>query len=165
VDEETTVNKKMLKAMSAEMRVSILKALAERQKTQTELAAELKCSMPTVFEHVRQLEDAELIEEIKDERERKWKYYSLTKTGRIIIEKRRANLIILLSSSLLLALGSSFLLISTLYPRTQAVGSGDMVTATSTSPSAILPLLGLIAFFIAVIAAISAAYLLLKKKY
>ncbi|MEK6981532.1 MAG: winged helix-turn-helix domain-containing protein [Candidatus Micrarchaeota archaeon] len=97
-DGDVVVSKEMLKAIGADTRINILKALKERQKTQSELATELKLSPPTVLDHVQQLENAKLIKRSEESIERKWKYYELTSTGRKLVERKRINMIFLLSA-------------------------------------------------------------------
>jgi DNA-binding MarR family transcriptional regulator len=98
VDEDVVVSREMLRAMGAKSRTRILKALRERQKTQSELAAELGISAPTVLEHVGQLESAGLIELVPEYADKKWKYYRLTRTGRGMVEGRRMSIVMLLAS-------------------------------------------------------------------
>lgn len=72
-----------LKALAGETRVKILKLLDRKADTQTGIAAALKMSMPTVGEHLKALEHAELVE--REQTERKWKYYSLTQKARMLL--------------------------------------------------------------------------------
>jgi DNA-binding MarR family transcriptional regulator len=98
-EEEVVLSRETLKAVSADTRISILKALLERQKTQSELAAELKLSAPTVLEHVSQLEKARLIELVPEYADKKWKYYRLTRTGRSMVEGRKMSIVLVLANS------------------------------------------------------------------
>lgn len=50
--DEIVVTRDVLKAIGADTRISILKALDVRQKTQSELADELQLSAPTILEHL-----------------------------------------------------------------------------------------------------------------
>ncbi len=106
--DEITLNLKTLKAIGAESRVGILKALGERQKTQSELASELKLSKPAVLEHVDKLVQAGLVERIDEGR--KWKYYKLTSDGKKLVDRRPLNVIIVLALSLIFALSSALFL-------------------------------------------------------
>lgn len=72
-----------LKALAGETRVRILKLLDSKQMTPSDIAYELKMSLPTVGEHLKALVDAELVE--KEETTRKWKYYSLTQKSRMLL--------------------------------------------------------------------------------
>jgi DNA-binding transcriptional ArsR family regulator len=72
-----------LKALAGETRVRILKLLDRKQMTPSDIASELKMSLPTVGEHLKALVDAELVD--REETKRKWKYYSLTQKSRMLL--------------------------------------------------------------------------------
>ncbi len=98
MDDEIVVSRQMLKAIGADTRIDILKSLQGRQKTQTELASELKLSAPTISEHLAQLEDSDLVEVNPEYVDKKWKYYRLTKTARNLLERKRSNVILVLAN-------------------------------------------------------------------
>ncbi|MEM4247190.1 MAG: winged helix-turn-helix domain-containing protein [Candidatus Woesearchaeota archaeon] len=81
--ERVPLDQPTLKALAGETRVRILKLLDKKQMTQSDIANELKMSLPTVGEHLKALVDAELVE--KEETARKWKYYSLTQKARMLL--------------------------------------------------------------------------------
>jgi len=107
-EDKIVVTRDVLRAIGADTRINILKALEKRQKTQSELASELKLTAPTILEHLDRLAEADLVERIDEGR--KWKYYRLTNTGRKLIGKSAVNVVMLLGFSLMLAL-AAFLLI------------------------------------------------------
>ena len=72
-----------LKALAGETRVKILKLLDNKQMTPSDIAYELKMSLPTVGEHLKALVDADLVD--REETTRKWKYYSLTQKSRMLL--------------------------------------------------------------------------------
>ena len=72
-----------LKALAGETRVRILKLLDKKALTQSDIASEMKMSLPTVGEHLKALVDADLVE--REETTRKWKYYSLTQKSRMLL--------------------------------------------------------------------------------
>ena len=109
MSDEIVVTRDVLKAIGADTRIEILKALEQRQKTQSELATELKLSAPTVLEHLDHLASAGLVE--KMEEGRKWKYYKLTETGKKIISKTPVNVVMLLGISLMFVLAAFLLII------------------------------------------------------
>jgi len=129
MDDDVVVDREMLRAINADSRISILKALLKRQKTQSELAGELKVSAPTVLEHMNQLEKARLIEIVPEYADKKWKYYRLTRTGRGIVEGKRMNVILLLTSISAVITGALFAIYLLMPPIFSALMSG-----TSTSP-------------------------------
>ncbi|MEM2916013.1 MAG: winged helix-turn-helix domain-containing protein [Candidatus Woesearchaeota archaeon] len=81
--ERICLDQPTLKALAGETRVRILKLLDKKQMTPSDIASELKMSLPTVVEHLKALVDAELVE--KEETARKWKYYSLTQKARMLL--------------------------------------------------------------------------------
>lgn len=82
-----------------------MKALQERNHTLSELSARLGMSAPTIKEHANVLVGSGIIE-LRDEG-RKWKYYSLTRKGRDILDAKRnqANILIILSCAGVLFFG------------------------------------------------------------
>jgi DNA-binding transcriptional ArsR family regulator len=81
--ERIPLDQPTLKALAGETRVRILKMLDKKSMTQTDLAGFLRMSLPTIGEHLRALEQAELVE--REQTERKWKYYSLTSKSRLLL--------------------------------------------------------------------------------
>jgi len=73
------VDQKIIKSLSSETRVDILKALAKRRKMPTELAKELGMAPSTIVEHLKELEGAGLVE--RQQTQHKWIYYELTDKG------------------------------------------------------------------------------------
>ncbi|MDO8339581.1 MAG: winged helix-turn-helix domain-containing protein [Candidatus Burarchaeum sp.] len=141
-DEKITLDKKSFEALAADSRVSILKSLAERQKTLTELAAQFHLSPSTVKEHMQVLEGAGLVV-MKDEG-RKWKYYELTWKGKNIVQPRELKIWIALGVSALAAIAALFNFFSKL-PGAQAAqqvgfdGTRTMAAAATEVPAAPLP--------------------------
>ena len=151
------VSRDLLKAIGADTRIAILKALLERQKTQSELAAELGLSAPTVLAHMEQLAKAGLTEYAPQDRERKWKYIRLTKLGRSLVERKRLNVIVLLSNAsavasaalLLLYLAWPFLFTEAAVPSPS--GNGNALMGLGGAGRALLGVLLMIALLIAVL--------------
>lgn len=68
----------LLKVLSSNTRIEILKRLSQSQMTLTDLARVLDFCKSTVFEHLKKLYDAGLVYRITG---RKWIYYRLSKQG------------------------------------------------------------------------------------
>ena len=68
----------LLKVLSSNTRLEILKRLSQSQMTLTDLARVLDFCKSTVFEHLRKLYEAGLVYRITG---RKWIYYKLSKQG------------------------------------------------------------------------------------
>lgn len=100
------LDRPVIKALSNDTRVSILKALKSRRHTQSELASYLDLSVPTVKEHLAALEKAALVE--RHDEGRKWKYYSLTRTAKHIFEPEQVNIFLVLGIFILSVAGSVY---------------------------------------------------------
>ena len=77
------IDKKTIKALSADRRVEILKSLKQRRKMPSELSRELDLAPSTIVEHLNILEEAGLV--LRKETGRKWIYYELTNKGESLI--------------------------------------------------------------------------------
>ena len=97
--EDITLDKEVFKALAGDTRISLLKSLRERRKTQSELAKELGIAAPTVKEHVDILQRASLVREIDDGH--KWKYIELTIKGKGLLEPSDKRILVLLGSSVI----------------------------------------------------------------
>ena len=92
---EIRLDKETFKALASGTRVDILKLLGQRRHMQTEIASALNLSTPTVKEHLDALEKAGLVE--RHEEGRKWKYYSLTKKGKGVLNPEEMKIWIVLA--------------------------------------------------------------------
>ncbi len=88
------LDKETFKALASGTRVDILKLLGQRRHMQTEIAVVLGLSTPTVKEHLDALEKAGLVE--RHEEGRKWKYYSLSKKGKGVLNPEEMKIWIVL---------------------------------------------------------------------
>lgn len=79
-------NRQILKAVSAEARLKMLKCLKSRKKMPSELSREIGLSPSTVIGHLKNLEGAGLIRRI--ETGHKWVYYELTDKGAGMVQPR-----------------------------------------------------------------------------
>ncbi len=93
---EVKLSQKTFKALANPTRIAILKELDKRNYTQSELAETLGFAVPTVKQHVQDLEKADLVEIIDEGR--KWKYIKLTKDGKAILHPEEKKIWILLST-------------------------------------------------------------------
>ena len=87
---ELPLDDSLLKVLSSESRREILRLLRERRMTGAELATRLDLGKPAVSEHLKKLQDAQLIERF-DDPERRWVYYNLSSRGRGILEPQRVR--------------------------------------------------------------------------
>jgi len=131
LDEKITLGWKSFEALVSESRTSILKSLAERRKTLTELAAQFHLSPSTVKEHMQVLEKAGLVE-MKDEG-RKWKYYELTRKGMSIVQPRELKIWIVLGLTVVAVAAAFFNFIAKLPGQAAEPGA---VFKAATGPAA-----------------------------
>jgi DNA-binding transcriptional ArsR family regulator len=90
------------KALSSETRIAIIKQLAERRKSASELAAALGIAAPSAAQHLERLREAKLVRRVDGGS--KWVYYELTDKARALLETRRlpaASLIVVLVFALI----------------------------------------------------------------
>lgn len=98
---DVKLDRDVLRALSSDTRVDILKELSSRRFMQSELASSLALSVPTIKEHLAALEKAGLVQ--RHDEGRKWKYYSLTQKGKGVVEPEGTRLWLVLGVWLLSA--------------------------------------------------------------
>lgn len=129
------MDKNILKALSTETRQEIIKLLAKRPYTASELSGLLKKHVTTVTEHLDMLESSGLIR--KKESSNKWVYYALTDKGEKIFKPAYYSWVVVLSISVLcLLIGAQQIFMSPVMFST--AGAAEMVQ----SDRATVPLLG-----------------------
>jgi len=128
--DKITLDRETFKALAADTRVDILKKIAQRKLTLTDLSGDMGMSPSTIKEHLDRLVEVGLIE--ADERGMKWKYYTLTEKGRNIVSPNETRVWILLGTSLLVMFGA---LLSTAW---QLAGAGVMESQTPGSAEAVM---------------------------
>ncbi|MCX6818799.1 MAG: winged helix-turn-helix domain-containing protein [Candidatus Aenigmarchaeota archaeon] len=93
------MDKTILKALSTDTRQEIIKLLARRPHTASELSSLLNKHITTIIEHLSVLTNSGLIK--KKESTNKWVYYTLTSKGERIFKPTHYSWVIVLSVSLL----------------------------------------------------------------
>jgi len=78
------------------VRIRIMRALAEKRSTVTELSRRTGASKSTVLKHLRVLAKHELV--LRNEEDRLWIYYDLTRAGRAVGRLDPLRIVVLLSS-------------------------------------------------------------------
>lgn len=94
------LDKETIKALSTDTRQEIVKLLAKRPYTASEIAKITKKHVTTVTEHLAVLEKAGLVK--KKERKNKWVYYELTDKGDHLFRPQFYSFVVVLSLSLVL---------------------------------------------------------------
>ncbi|MGM5488199.1 MAG: winged helix-turn-helix domain-containing protein [Nanobdellota archaeon] len=162
-ERSVTIDMDTLKALSVDARLSVLKALSGKKMTQSELSEEIGLSAATLHEHLSKLQSAGLIE--KEETDRKWKYYSLTRKGKDIVEPRERTVIFSLFALLLVGAWSGYLFLRQFFVnRTEAMESDIRTLAAETAPASPELAWGFV-FFVALLLIGACAGYLLKKRY
>ncbi len=98
----TIVDKDILKVLSGDTRLKILKELSQGNRTPSDLGKKFSKSNSTILEHLDILVKAGLVTKI-EQPGRKWVFYTLTDKGKSIIENKNRRLVILLSLTLVVA--------------------------------------------------------------
>ncbi|MBI2543357.1 MAG: winged helix-turn-helix transcriptional regulator [Candidatus Aenigmarchaeota archaeon] len=96
----TIVDREVLKVLSADTRMDILKELSQGDRTPSDLGKRLKKSDATVVEHLEVLIKAGLVKKI-EQPGKKWIFYTLTERGEGIVSSKSRRLVIILGTSLL----------------------------------------------------------------
>jgi DNA-binding transcriptional ArsR family regulator len=105
-----TLDAETFKALASATRLTVLKALAERRKTLTEIAKDLELNKATVHEHLQLLTAAGLVRK-RDDEGRKWIYYELTWTGERILHPEATTTFSVLLGLSVAAAGGGFVML------------------------------------------------------
>ncbi len=100
----TIVDREVLKVLSVDTRMDILKELSEGSRTPSDLSKKLKKSDSTIVEHLDTLVKAGLVKKI-EQPGKKWIFYTLTDRGDGIISSKSRRLVIILITSLVSIVG------------------------------------------------------------
>ena len=116
---EIILTKSEFKAFSSDIRIQIVKLLQKRNHTLSELSKKINLSNPNIKQHLEKLVKAGIVKQIDEGR--KWKYYSLTKKGKEILEPEEdRKILIILTVSFLALVGVMYLFIGALTMPMQA---------------------------------------------
>jgi DNA-binding transcriptional ArsR family regulator len=146
----------LMKVLSSDTRLEILKVLGERQLTSSDLSRRLNKHKSTIVEHLQVLQAAGLVE--KDEKPgRKWIFYSLTDEGREVVSPVPERRVKVISRILSLA----FAVFAFVFVAAAGVIATEYVFHL---PMLLLPMVSDLAYFVCVgIAVLGIASLYLKK--
>lgn len=103
----TIVDRDVLKVLSVDTRMDILKLLETGERMPSYIGNQLGKSTPTIIEHLDVLQKAGLVSKLKQP-ENKFVFYSLTEKGEGILRSKSRRLVIILCLSILSFVGSLF---------------------------------------------------------
>lgn len=106
MEEKILIDKETLKAIAVDTRLNILKLLFKKKYTLSDISEILGLGNSTVKEHLDILSKAGLIK--KEDTKRKWKYYSLTFKGKMLIEPREIKVLFAFITTAIAAVGMAF---------------------------------------------------------
>ena len=114
-EEHFKISKNLLKALTADTRIKILKALENRPMTASELSRFLGKHVTTITEHLDLMRESNLVERI-ERPGRKWVYYKLTKEGKKVLHPESYRWIMVFSVITFLIVGTWFVWTVDAYP-------------------------------------------------
>jgi len=103
----TIVDRNVLKVLSVDTRMDILKELSQGSRTPSDLSKKFGKSSSTIVEHLETLIKSGLVKKI-EQPGKKWIYYTLTERGEGIVSSKSRRLVIILGVSLLSIAGGFF---------------------------------------------------------
>lgn len=101
----TIIDREVLKVLSTETRMNIIKELSQGSRTPSDLGKILNKSDATIVEHLEILCKADLVKKV-EQLGKKWVFYTLTERGKGIISSKSRKLVIILATSILALIGS-----------------------------------------------------------
>jgi len=101
------ITKETIKALASDTRLEILKILARRRRIAADIAKDLELAPSTVNEHLKKLEESELIR--RKDTGHKWIYYEITEKGKNLVQpKTPVQFILILSLGFLMMVIGGF---------------------------------------------------------
>jgi DNA-binding transcriptional ArsR family regulator len=102
----TIIDREVLKVLSADTRMDILKMLSEGARTPSFLSKKLGKSDATIVEHLDTMSRVGLVKKTVSPG-KKWVFYSLTDRGEGILSSKSHRLVIILATSLIALVGGA----------------------------------------------------------
>jgi len=114
-DEQFKVSKELLKTVTVDTRVDILKALENRPMTASELSRFLDRHVTTVAEHLGLLKNSNLVERV-ERPGRKWIYYKLSRQGKKILHPESYKWVMIFATIFIVFISGIFVWNTDAYP-------------------------------------------------
>jgi len=115
MDDEFKVSKNLLKTITVDTRVEILKSLESRPMTASELSRFLNKHVTTIAEHLDLLKGSDLVERI-ERPGRKWIYYKLTGQGKKVLHPESYRWVMVIAITFFVFIGGIFVWNVDAYP-------------------------------------------------
>ncbi|MCX6820930.1 MAG: beta-propeller domain-containing protein [Candidatus Aenigmarchaeota archaeon] len=128
----TIVDRDVLKVLSADTRVDILKALSEGKRMPSWVARKLGKSDATIVEHLKALEKAGLVHKTSAPGKR-WVFYSLTDKGEGMVGRGNRRLVIVIALSILVVFAGASMFAHYSLPPGGIIGSDQLKRFSSYS--------------------------------
>ena len=164
------LDKKLIKALSVETRRDIIKMLARRPYTASELSKITNKHVTTISQHLGTLEQSGLIH--RKESAHKWKYYELSDKGEKLFKTRYYSWVVVLSLSAIAFIGGFYrLFIPTQFSqmtqdaaREIAQKSGEALPAVATEIAQTAPAIDIMAIMLIILSITGIAFSMWKIK-
>lgn len=129
-EQVTIIDRDVLKALSTDTRMDILKMLKDGKRMPSDVAKRLGKSDATIVEHLQTMMDAGLVKKATAP-DKKWVFYSLTERGMGIVSNNSRQLVIILSISMLaLGLGAGPMLWQLYSPAAYSIATNEQMLET-----------------------------------
>lgn len=152
--EKIILTKEIFRVLASETRITLLKKLAQRRMTISELSRELNLAKSTVHEHLLMMTAAGLIAPVPDDHT--WKYYEITRKGEnLLMPENSATVVFLLSSTIFLCIvGAVAAFVMAWISRSREISQvpvhGAGLSGNST-PEILFAVIGVILFTVAIL--------------
>jgi DNA-binding transcriptional ArsR family regulator len=137
----TIIDREVLKVLSVDTRMDIIKLLSEGGRTPSFVAQKLKKSDATIVEHLHAMSEAGLVKKTMAPG-KKWVFYSLTERGRGIVSSRSRRLVIILATSAIAFFGGLASLFGFVYNDAYFAGVTEGAKSATTALTSPMPMLG-----------------------
>ncbi len=167
MEDHIELGEKDLKALSSSQRLKIIRSIASKPKTPSDIAAELKKSTPTVIEHLNLLMLNGFVVKLSVN-DRKYVFYTLSDKGKALADSSKKITIILPLAVVLMSLAAIILAYNVMVQQIGPVVAGAVsaggLPQVSQSPLIYTPILSLSIAVLFVGVAMLILYALLNRR-
>lgn len=163
----TIIDRDVLKVLSVDTRMDILKILSEGARTPSDISKKLGKSDATIVEHLDSMVKVGIVKKV-EQPGKKWVFYTLTERGKGILSSKSRRLIIILSISILALLGGAYTFVQPYVQTFQTAGRETLPLASSEAQKNIIsfePLYQYISLILIILGALGLVYYIFQKKF